>query len=301
MGSVLPTKSTVTRKINEKAGQNTGAFLFSLPASMIGAASTNLRNLNYRQGLVDWYKYRKEPSALDVLDKEFGVNVIKGPKMPSVSEKIGYPLDTRYHTAHTKHGDILVGADKGNNKRMFFMEKPGSWSPFAEITSNPFVIRPHLDMSRRLALERIVELSPRGTYVVDSEIVPFGAQLRAANKFDFFKLLLTGPKQSQMSFTDAYEYAPNSYSSYKLALKQSARPGFDLRYTGQSMPRFNNNDFTTSEVAVPIDISLTQQPAEIIPELNNRFLTISGENPNYQPIKIVDNKVQIPVSSVLKK
>lgn len=117
---------------------------------------------------------------------------------------MGWSPKTKYYKTNTPHGDVVYGIDKENNGRILAkVFNNGEWWPYGTIFDNPYVFRPHWSRPLTPILKRTEEILPHGTYIIDSNIFPFGAQLRNASKLGFAKLLVTGPKKSYMNSFDA--------------------------------------------------------------------------------------------------
>lgn len=250
----------------------------------------------YREGLYDWIKYRKQPDAASVITKFVNPknraywksgNILKGQTIKGVN----FDLHNGKHIIY----------NNGDNELWYSLPNDDVYQPYLswntdETTS--YVLRPHLDRYHTHSAQAFVKAlhaAPRGTYLIDSEIIPFGAKLRQANNpYDFFKLIY----KPDLNIIKSKGVAPNSWSSYSQLLRTSNKPGYSLRYTNEYMNNFNSNDQETNPFANQIRQALQVGDNSFIDALNQKILTL---NSNAKPIQIVNGQVRIQTPALLKK
>lgn len=244
----------------------------------------------YRQGLYDFFKYRNTGKPWPKIERAFNPNERKYAIIPKRNQR---ELEVNEPTY-----DILM-VKKGNENELYqYSNQDELFHPFLTQSDsrNKFVIEPHLKKAYGKGFLKALKSAPSGTYLIDTpeQIYPFGAQLKNSNIYDFLKLLYKPNLNSVVS----KKTQPFSLSSYIQLLKLANKPQYDLRYTNQKMPYFNNNDFNTKDGATFIDMMLRDNPNGIIDDLNNLFLK---NNPNAKLIKINNGQVEIPTPSLLVK
>ena len=83
--------------------------------------------------------------------------------------------NTKWYETNTNHGKISYGVDKESGTRILAKVKDDVYSIYGTIDKNPYVFRPHWEKSVTSNLVRAGEIVPSGTYIVDSDVTPFGA------------------------------------------------------------------------------------------------------------------------------
>lgn len=251
----------------------------------------------YREGLYDWIKYRKQPDVWHTINNKLGLTDRPTAKNPQFDSKT-IPYKNKGHRLIS-----IKGKSMDMNQIVLDHDEFPEWINVASSTklTGTQILRPHLSPISKQAFGYILEQAPSGTYIQDirSSNIPFGAKLISdykTNKIDFIKDLYSYKNKPVFTHEEPY----NSNTSYNLGLQiAKSRPKiYELRYTNEYLPRFNEGDFSLSQHAIEIDNAIKQNKNKALQLINNDIRQV---NPNAKQAQIIDGKLAIPVYTLLKR